>query len=393
MSQLALQLSAPARAVDPESPEALAIEIATNLREAEQAIGSVAADLAGSPGAGDLGSAIQSVMDRQLKRAEEDLVELRQLHARILGCSVDELDARMAAEKAQQEAERRAAREARPAPLPRAPKKAGKPQKAEVAREEAAPPTRRLTERQRELLRNFEVRKNVARFSREERIPDWAAVKEVFVALGAKWRTGKPGGFHFPADEDGAEKVRLALETGEIFDPKAAGFFPTPAPLADRVVARASIRPGMRVLEPSAGKGALALAVRRACPETAVLCAELLPDNRVELERLGFQLVGSDFLALDRADVGPVDAVVMNPPFGGRDDIRHIQHAARFLGPGGTLVAIASGGVEFRDDEPARGFRAWVAEQGGRIEKLPEGSFLESGTGVRTCLVTIGGAA
>lgn len=387
MSQLALKLDPPAPMVDRDDPTSIALEIATDLRAAEKVIGELATEIGGV----DLGTEIMRVMKRQSARVEEDLVELRRLHARILGCSVDELDARLAADAAKQKAERAAVVAERPS-IESSPRSRRRP--LDQAREPATAPTRALTERQRELLRDFEVRDNVASFTREERIPDWAAVKEVFLALGAKWRTGKPGGFHFPAVDDGAEKVRLALATGEIFDPKAAGFFPTPAALADRLVALAELRPGHRVLEPSAGRGAIALAVKRACSEAAVGCVELLPDNRAELERLGFRLLGHDFLSLKPIDIeGPWDAVVMNPPFGARDDIRHIRHAATFLRPRGRLVSVASAGVQYRDDDLARDFRAWVTEQGGRIESLPEGSFVESGTGVRTCVVSIPGVA
>lgn len=387
MSQLALRLDAPAAVVDREDPASIALEIATDLRAAEKEISALAVEVAGF----DLGDEITRVMKRQSARADEDLAELRELHARILGCSVDQLDALLAADQAREKADRETARASRPAPPPRAPK--GRRSAAPLVIEPSSAPTRALTERQRALLRDFEVRGNVARFSRDEQISDWAAVKDVFVTLGAKWRTGKPGGFHFAPEDDGAEKLRLAIETGEIFDPKAAGFFPTPAALADRLVLLADLRPGFRVLEPSAGKGAIALAVKRACPEAVVGCIELMPDNRAELERQGFQLLGHDFLALSPRDVaGPWDAVVMNPPFGARDDIRHIRHAATFLRPRvGRLVSVASASVMWREDELAAGFRAWVAERRGRIEALPEGSFLESGTGVRACVVVIPG--
>lgn len=250
-----------------------------------------------------------------------------------------------------------------------------------------------LTDRQRELLRHVRVEANVAVYTSTERIPDWDALKRVMVALGGKWRARK--GFVFAADVDAQELVRLAIETGEILDPRAADFFETPSPLADRVVALADIRPGDRVLEPSAGRGALALAVRRACPEAHVLCVEPLPAHRAALEAEGFELIGEDFLELDEPAPflahapEPFDAIVANPPFSKRADIEHVEHMLRFLRPGGALVAIMSAGAEHREDRKAAALRKRIEELGGHFERNPDGAFLESGTAVRTVTLVI----
>lgn len=362
------------------TPKQAAADVADDLAQAQIAVAE-AAGMNRQDGT-DLCSEIERVLGEMNRRGEEDLENLRRLHARIVGCSVDELDAKIAAEEAERKAKLETARANRPPPAPRASKR-GKSKPA--ADEPASAPTARLTDRQRELLAQFDVSQNVARFRSEERIDDWPAVKAVFVALGAKWRTGKPGGFYFPDTDDGAEKVRLALSTGEIFDPKAAGFFPTPAALAKRLVEMAEIKPGELVLEPSAGRGAIAVAIREAGGIAA--CIEFLPDNAAELRRLGFEVKEKDFLGVRARDV--YDAAVMNPPFGDRQDIAHIRRAFGWLRPGGRLVSVASSGIQFRDDALATEFRAWVAEHGGSIESLPDGSFLESGTGVRTCVVTV----
>lgn len=365
--------SVPAPAHD--DPAALALEIATDLRAAEVAIAGLAAELAPTKEP-DFGDRLKEALEGMVKRAEEENEKLRALHAEILGVPVDQLDAKLAEQRAAEDAERAKRKAQRPAPAPRASKRRAKA----TTSEPAAPPTARLTDRQRELLAGFEVRGNVARFTSTEHQPDWAEVKRVFLALGAKWARG---GFRFPDTDDAAEKVRLALESGEVFDPKAAGFFPTPAALAKRLVEMAEIRPGENVLEPSAGRGAIALAAREA--GGSVHCFEFLPDNAAELKRLGFHVVEGDFLVLAS---GGFDAVVMNPPFGGRQDIAHIRRAFECLRPGGRLVSVAACGVQFRDDALATEFRAWVEKHGGSIEALPEGSFIESGTGVRTCVVT-----
>ena len=60
---------------------------------------------------------------------------------------------------------------------------------------------------------------------------------------------------------------------------------------------------------------------------------------------------------------------------------------------GGLLVAVMSAGVAFRSDRTTTGFRDLVTAAGGEITALPDGSFGDSGTGIRTVLVTIPVAA
>lgn len=326
---------------------------------------------------------LMAALDRQVALATQQERELKELLAELEGVPVDDLDAHLARKDAEAKAELACVRAERPAPV-RAKRGRGADD-GDSGRIGAS----KLTDRQRELLRNLRVENNVAIYEPKEIIPDWDLLKRVMVALGGKWRSRK--GFAFPDDVDAQELVRLALETGEILDPKKADFFATPDALADRVVALADIRPGDRVLEPSAGRGAIALAVRRAHPDAQVICCEALEPFRAELAGHGFELTDAeDFLTIDPVDLEPFEVVTMNSPFGGRADLTHVEHALRFLAPGGSLVAIMSAGAKFRDDKRARAFRAEVIDRrGGRFEDNPDGSFLESGTGVRTVTLVI----
>ena len=166
----------------------------------------------------------------------------------------------------------------------------------------------------------------------------------------------------------------------------APELFPTPSALAEQVADAADIRPGMRVLEPSAGTGPLVEAARaRGGDVTAV---EINHGLAAGLARRFPDVRTADFLECN-GDLGTFDRVVMNPPFSGQADIDHVTRALHFLKPGGRLVAIMSAGVAFRDDRKARDFRATVERHGGAIEALPDDSFRVSGTGVRTVLVTL----
>jgi phospholipid N-methyltransferase len=171
---------------------------------------------------------------------------------------------------------------------------------------------------------------------------------------------------------------------------RAAELFETGHTLADELAAMLDPRPGQRVLEPSAGRGALIRAVRRRCRKAEIVAVEALPKLCASLDRQGFGARCTDFLEIRPGDLGElVDRVLMNPPFSRQQDIAHVRHAVRFLRPGGVLVAVMSAGVKFRQDRAATEFRAYVEGIGGTIQDLPEGSFAAAGTMVRTVVVRL----
>lgn len=216
---------------------------------------------------------------------------------------------------------------------------------------------------------------------------------DVLEAAGGKW--DKRAKAHIFAG-DAAEAIESLVLTGQytkVRDLRAEfGFFETPAALAQSVVVRADIRDGHTVLEPSAGLGAIARALRMECPSLRVL-VEFEP-GRAEALAIAFPtwtVICADFLALTPGEGLPprFDRIVMNPPFAKRADIHHITKAASLLAPDGRLVAIASASVLFRTDRLAVDFRNLVAAHNGHIEELPPGSFAESGTGVNAVVVTM----
>lgn len=163
----------------------------------------------------------------------------------------------------------------------------------------------------------------------------------------------------------------------------APSLFPTPPELAARVAEAADIRQGLSVLEPSAGTGNL---VRAALDKGASVMVAVEVSHGVAESLRGRFVADSvsiqcrDFLSMEPETPPQFDRVVMNPPFENAADIKHVQHAIRFLKPGGRLVAIVAAGprqrAAFADDPDC----VW--------EDLPEGSFVQSGTNVRTALVT-----
>lgn len=182
--------------------------------------------------------------------------------------------------------------------------------------------------------------------------------------------------------EDPIKKMEQAL-----IGLKIPGYFPTPTGIVDDMIERAGIKPGMRVLEPSAGKGNIADKVRAAGVVPDVI--EISHTLRGILQAKGYTMAGDDFTAIEPLPV--YDAIVMNPPFENGQDMEHVRRAYSMLKPGGTLVSIMGEGAFFRSDSKATNFREWLDSVDGEHEKLPEGSFMSSErqTGVNTRMVVI----
>jgi protein-L-isoaspartate O-methyltransferase len=172
---------------------------------------------------------------------------------------------------------------------------------------------------------------------------------------------------------------------------KNFGFFETPPAVVARVIEEAYLQSGMTVLEPSAGKGALAIPAGRVTGH--VVCVEVQPD--LCLAHCGIlspdvlSSIHADFLDMTPERLGWFDRIVMNPPFDRGRDVDHVTHAMRFLKPGGRLVSVMSSGTEFREDRKTQDFRATVERFRGSFRDLPPLSFAESGTNVNTVMVTI----
>lgn len=163
----------------------------------------------------------------------------------------------------------------------------------------------------------------------------------------------------------------------------APQLFPTPRELALVLIELADIQPEHTILEPSAGTGQLADVI---LTESGIrpTCCEINLKLQSILINKGYQIAGSDFLEY----AGQYDRIIMNPPFVNQQDIDHVTHAFELLAPGGRLVAVMSGSVEFRQDRKTTAFRNLI-DQCGSIERNPDDSFKQSGTNVRTVTVIL----
>jgi protein-L-isoaspartate O-methyltransferase len=186
------------------------------------------------------------------------------------------------------------------------------------------------------------------------------------------------------------EELKATLRAG-VQVVSAPQLFPTPPELAARMVEEAEIEPGHRILEPSAGTGNLVQALMntdKGLPTAVEIDNRLAGRLRAEFPLM--PVLCMDFLQynLDGALGGPkpYDRIVMNPPFQNGADIRHIQHAQKFLKPGGRLVALCANGPRQREI-----LKPLAENSGGWWEDLPAGTFSEQGTNVNTALLVIEG--
>lgn len=251
------------------------------------------------------------------------------------------------------------------------------------------------------VLSTLEIEANAVKMCKLER-GLYLKVNQVLEACGGKWNRKQQAHVF---DSDARERIEVVLATGEITTAREVGFFRTPQPLARRLVEMADVRPGHLVLEPSAGDGTIVQELLRV--EAAVWALERDDRRREQLiaKTSAAQTVAiviaptvgyDDFMAYD--PIEPCDRVVMNPPFrkvGLGDHLDHVRHAFSMLVPGGVLVSVLPQGVLFRQDKRHREFREWVIDAGALppageyvgLTELPDDSFKESGTSVRTCVL------
>lgn len=244
-----------------------------------------------------------------------------------------------------------------------------------------------------EVLSGLTVRGNIVTLGAQLDRKMYLKVNEVLAALGGRWDRSSAAHIF---DGNPQEALDNVIDTGEFVRDKDLGFFATPPALAAELVELAEVQPGMRVLEPSAGEGAIVSALLLA---GADVCAFEIDVRRFsKLSRLSEEgrpvhLVLQNFMDVfpsPEAWVQPFDRVVMNPPFCKvecADHIHHVQRAFAWLKPGGVLVSVLPASVSFRQDRRYREFRDWYKGHKGVLSDLPDGSFKASGTGVRTVVL------
>jgi len=212
----------------------------------------------------------------------------------------------------------------------------------------------------------------------------YVAVNKVLECLGGKWnRKEKAHVF----ESDISERIDDVLLTGEVIDKKKEfQFFETPPKIVAQLIQLADIQPGQMCLEPSAGKGAIAEALRKKAGG-GVFCCELNPENVSDLRADGFYVFEGDFLQF--SETAKYDRIVMNPPFQKQFDLDHVLKALEFLKDGGILVSVMSVGVTFRTNKKTLDFWKVIDKYDKEVIVLEPGAFKVSGTSVNAIILKV----
>ena len=223
----------------------------------------------------------------------------------------------------------------------------------------------------------------------------YLAVNDCLESIGGKWNR-KAKGHIF--DGDAGELLEVLVATGETTKAKSDRqifqYFPTPQELAEQLCEMAELNKDSRVLEPSAGEGALIKAMLLYKPQS-VYAVELNPTMIPAIEALNNNpdtiviAEHGDFLTLELGEKISVNHVVMNPPFTKQQDITHVMEAWKILQPGGILVAIMSPSPFFRTNKKSLDFINWLKANSAEIIDVPDGAFKTSGTMIRTKIIKV----
>lgn len=214
----------------------------------------------------------------------------------------------------------------------------------------------------------------------------YAEIKRRLEKAGGRYVSNRSG-FIFELGVD-VEAIFQQLQDGkEVSVQQATQAFYTPEDEAHTLCRKLGNLEGKIVLEPSAGRGALA-DVAEAAGARVVLVENYHP-SVLALQAKGYDVIEKDFLNVTPEQTGLVDAIVANPPFSRNADVRHVMHMWEFLKPGGQLAAIMSTAWRSGSQSIQRQFRAFLESHDAEIEEIPAGAFKSSGTGVATVRVFI----
>lgn len=151
-------------------------------------------------------------------------------------------------------------------------------------------------------------------------------------------------------------------------------YYPTPHAVVNRVLDGLYIKTDEKVLEPSCGCGRFLDALK--AKGVNAVGIEVDPSRASQARAKGHSVIVANFL--ETVPTGNFDRVIMNPPFAGKHYAKHVNHALKFLKPGGKLTAILP--ITARYDHGLLN---------GKWDDIPVGSFRESGTNINTTVLTM----
>lgn len=202
---------------------------------------------------------------------------------------------------------------------------------------------------------------------------------------GGRYVTGRKQ-FVFDEGIDSADLLKRLVAGETVNFQQQYQFFATPekeaVAAAEQLRAALGTLKGMRILDPSAGDGALAKVARSMGAE--VVTIELWKVNAIKLRAQGFNVLERDFLTVTPDEIGKFDGVLANPPFTSNQDIAHAKHMLQFIRPGGALSVIMSTAWADGRTKAHAQFKEFLASHNVTITPIEAGAFRESGTTVPT---------
>lgn len=182
----------------------------------------------------------------------------------------------------------------------------------------------------------------------------YARIADALTRIEGRW-SKKENAFVFPFDV--TADIEEIFTTGNLPKRNPLQLHPTPRnQVLDMIDASDSLKnkletaeqrladtgKPLRMLEPSIGLCGIADVVRELYPTVEIIGVEL-DDINVRLARQkGYDVTHNDFLQypIPQCEEDRFDVILMNPPFMGRDFIKHIRHAQAMLRVNGNLVSV-----------------------------------------------------
>lgn len=227
------------------------------------------------------------------------------------------------------------------------------------------------------------------------RIPSdqYQKVKIAIIGIGGVWNT-RCQAFYFDADpslllERVINGERINLDAA--FKKKTQYFSTTPE-VFDEMYEYIQVSNDMRVLEPSAGEGFICDSLHVQFPlsrfDWKLDVCELYSPFQEKLRGKGYNIVGENFLTIDRPQRG-YHLVVANLPLSNGQDVLHFRKMYSVLAPGGRIVKVMSNSWRKSVDRESASLREWRGYYYHSIVDLSPGSFKRSGTNIGACLLIV----
>lgn len=220
----------------------------------------------------------------------------------------------------------------------------------------------------------------------QQQLQHYDEISQRLGKAGGRYITGRNKHFAFDDGINCADLLRRLVAGESVNFQQEYQFFATPESKAIEAVEeiRKSLGTlhGKRILEPSAGTGALANVARQMGADVVVI--EAWNVNAIKLRAQGYDVIEKDFLSVTPEQIGTFDAILANPPFTRNQDIQHVMHMLQFIRPGGALsVIMSTSWLEGKTKAHAQ-FKEFLATQDVTVTAIEAGAFKDSGTTVPT---------